>query len=195
MIGVPTLAQVRAWVQVPATAISDADLQQILDAELAIQLRTCRVPDDPDPGPVVLTQDGMDVLVTLAGATPGTLYRIAWGDTFSDEVTVAEDGTGTAAHTYADEGEFVVVAYNDRANVVAYYPLTVPGTGTTAPQSTYPAALARACLRRCQREIAVRALPLGAFGTETAEYGPVNLPAWDAEISRLEATYRIPVIA
>jgi hypothetical protein len=115
VIGVPELDDVRAWVAVPATAFPDADLQQILDAELAIQARTCRLPDDPDP--------------------------------------------------------------------------------ITDVEATYPYALARAVLRRCQRQVAVRALPLGAFGVEGSEYGPVTLTAWDAEISRLEATYRIPVIA
>lgn len=111
MIDVPDLDAVRAWVQVPATAISDEDLDQIRESELAIQARTCRLPDDPD---------------------------------------------GTAE---------------------------------------YPAALSRALFRRCQRQVAVRALPLGAFGVEGSEYGPVTLTAWDAEVSRLEATYRIPVIA
>jgi hypothetical protein len=66
---------------------------------------------------------------------------------------------------------------------------------TPEAPGTYPAALARALLRRCQREVAVRNLPLGAIGVEGSEYGPVTLPSWDAEISRLEATYRIPVVA
>jgi hypothetical protein len=109
--GVPDLAQVRAWVGVPPTAVSDEDLQQILDAEQEIQARTCRLPED-----------------------------------------------------------------------------TVEAPGT------YPAALARALLRRCQREVAVKNLPLGAIGVDS-EYGPVTLSAWDAEIARLEATYRIPVVA
>ena len=112
MDNVPDLAQVRAWVGVPPAAVSDEDLQQILDAEQQIQARTLRLPED----------------------TP-------------------ED----------------------------------PGT--------YPAALARALLRRCQREVAVKNLPLGALGVDGSEFGPVNLPAWDAEISRLEASYRIPVVA
>jgi hypothetical protein len=110
--GVPDLTQVRAWVGVPSTAVSDEDLQQILDAEQAIQARTCRLPED----------------------------------------TVEDPGT-------------------------------------------YPAALARALLRRCQRQVAVRNLPLGALGLEGTEYGPMTLPSWDAEISRLEASYRIPVVA
>lgn len=112
MEGIPDLDQVRAWVGVPTTAISDEDLQQILDAEQQIQARTCRLPEDT---------------------------------------------------------------------------VEVPGV--------YPAALARALLRRCQREVAVKNLPLGALGVDGTEYGPVRLTSWDAEISRLEATYRIPVVA
>jgi len=111
--GEPDLAQVRAWVKVPATSIGDEDLQQILDAELAIVARTCRLPE-----------------------------------------TV--------------EGE---------------------------PEPIYPAALARSVLRRCQREIAARNVPLGVLGQDGAEFGPLTVPSWDAEIRRLEASYRIPVIA
>jgi hypothetical protein len=114
VIGIPTLEQVRAWCQVPATAVSDEDLQQILDAELGIQARTCRLPTDPEP---------------------------------------------------------------------------------PAEEATYPEALARACLRRCQRQVAARAVPLGMVGADGAEYGPVNLPRWDAEIGRLEASYRQVVVA
>lgn len=114
MNGVPDLAAVRAWVGVPATAISDVDLQAILDAELAIQARTCRLPVDP-PEP--------------------------------------------------------------------------------EPPATYPEPLARAVLRRCQRQVAAKAIPLGILGADSTEYGPVNLPRWDAEIARLEASYRQVVVA
>ncbi len=115
MLDVPDLAQVRAWIKVPSTAISDQDLEQILDAELAIQARICRVPVDPDPD--------------------------------------------------------------------------------TGDEATYPAALSRSALRRCQREVAARALPLGVLGGDSTEYGPITLRAWDAEITRLEASYRQVVIA
>lgn len=114
MIGVPDMGQVRAWCQVPATAISDEDLEQILAGELAIVSRTCRLPEDPEP---------------------------------------------------------------------------------PDPEATYPPALARSVLRRCQRQIAARNLPLGVIGAEGVEYGPLTVPTWDAEIRRLEASYRIPVIA
>lgn len=120
MTGPPTLEQVRAWIKVPASQLSDEDLQQILDAELAIQARLLRV-------------------------TAGSAFGASFSDAFGDD--------------------------------------------------DYPAALSRACLRRCQREVAARNVPLGLVGSEAAEYGQVRLPAWDAEIARLEASYRIPVIA
>lgn len=115
MLDVPDTDQVRAWIKVPATGISDDDLAQILDAELAIQARICSLPVDPDP--------------------------------------------------------------------------------ETGAEASYPAALSRSCLRRCQREVAARSLPLGILGADSTEYGPVTLRAWDAEIVRLEASYRRVVVA
>lgn len=115
MQGVPNLEQVRAWVGVPTTALSDEDLQQILDAELAIQARLLRLPEDPDP--------------------------------------------------------------------------------ETGLEATYPEPLARSCLRRCQRQVAARNVPLGVLGAEGAEFGPLTMPSWDVEVARLEASYRMPVIA
>jgi hypothetical protein len=55
MDGIPTVEQARAWVGVTVAQVSDADLSQILNAEQAIQARTCALPDDvtgavyPDP--------------------------------------------------------------------------------------------------------------------------------------------------
>lgn len=115
MQGIPTLEDVRAWLNVSAGAVSDEDLDQIRLAELGIQARLLDLPPDPDP----------------------------------------------------DSGE----------------------------EATYPEALARSLLRRCQRQVAARAVPLGALGLEGSEFGPINLPAWDAEISRLEASYLIPVVS
>jgi hypothetical protein len=115
VLDVPTPEQVRAWTRVPASSISDEDLEQILDAELAIQARTCSLPEDPDP--------------------------------------------------------------------------------ITGGEATYPAALSRAALRRCQRQIAARSLPLGILGADSTEFGPITLRAWDAEIVRLEASYRRVVVA
>lgn len=195
MQGIPTVDDVRDWLQVSANAVSDEDLGEILVGELSIQLRLLRVPTDPDPGPVVLSLDGLTATVTVSGGVPGASYAIAWGDTYSDHVTLDDDGAALVTHDYATPGTYVAVVFNDTANAELVYPITVPGDGTTAPEATYPEALARALLRRCQRNVAARAVPLGALGLEGAEYAPLNLPAWDAEISRLEASWLIPVIA
>ena len=47
MTGVPTVVEVRDWLQVAATSITDAQLQLVVDAELAGQRALCRVPADP----------------------------------------------------------------------------------------------------------------------------------------------------
>ncbi len=47
MPGIPTVAEVRAWVGVTTAQVSDADLAQILDAEAEIQSRILDVPSDP----------------------------------------------------------------------------------------------------------------------------------------------------
>lgn len=43
---VPTTAEVRAWIQVPASAVTDPQLEGILAAEVALQGAACRVPPD-----------------------------------------------------------------------------------------------------------------------------------------------------
>lgn len=54
----------------------------------------------------------------------------------------------------------------------------------------WPADLAEAALRRVQRNLAMRAMPLG-YQTTTTEYGPIaQRVGSDPEIVRLEAPYR-----
>lgn len=65
----------------------------------------------------------------------------------------------------------------------------------TGEEATYPPALARALLRRVQRQVAARPLPLGFVDSGASEYGPVQLAAFDAEVSRLESSYRLHVVA
>lgn len=60
---------------------------------------------------------------------------------------------------------------------------------------TMPPPLARALIRRVQRQVAVRNIPLAWASDVAAEYGPLMVPAWDAEVSRLESSYRLHVIA
>lgn len=62
-------------------------------------------------------------------------------------------------------------------------------------EATYPAALARALLRRVQRQCAVRNIALGFVTDAAAEFPPVQLSGWDAEVARLESSYRQHVVA
>jgi hypothetical protein len=57
------------------------------------------------------------------------------------------------------------------------------------------AALEQALLRRVQREVAARNLPLGMVGLDGVEYGPAALAAYDALVEQHERAYRIPVLA
>jgi hypothetical protein len=63
------------------------------------------------------------------------------------------------------------------------------------PPDNYPAALYQALLRRVQREVAARNLPLGMVGLDAAEYGPARLPALDALVEDHERAYRRQVVA
>jgi hypothetical protein len=195
MLGIPAVDDVRDWLKVSTGAVSDADLGEILLGELAIQFRLLRVPAEPDPGPVSASIDDMTATVAVDGGTPAAHFRISWGDGSAvADLTLDDVGAGTSSWTYASPGPYVAVVVDD-AGLLLNFPLTVPGTADVEPEATYPEALARALLRRCQRNVAARAVPLGAFGVEGSEFGPVNLPAWDAEISRLESSYLIAVIA
>lgn len=57
------------------------------------------------------------------------------------------------------------------------------------------AALEQALLRRVQREVAARNLPLGMVGLDAAEYGPAALAAYDALVETHERAYRTQVLA
>lgn len=103
--GIPTLGEVRAWSQI-SPAVSDQQLQQVLDAEVALQGSVC-----------------------------------SWAG---------------------------------------------------APDAPRPAALTQSLMRRCAREVAARDNALGMM--QDAEFGAVRLPAWDAEITRLERPYVTPVL-
>jgi hypothetical protein len=59
MTQAPTLAEVRAWLQTPATAIDDAQLGHVLAAELALQAEWLHVPEDPDAFPDALYQSAL----------------------------------------------------------------------------------------------------------------------------------------
>jgi hypothetical protein len=44
----PTIVQLRDWLQVPATLITDAQLEDVLASEITNQARVCRVPLDTE---------------------------------------------------------------------------------------------------------------------------------------------------
>lgn len=56
MTQAPTLDEVRAWLQTPATVVDDAQLGHVLAAELALQVEWLHVPEDPDAFPDALYQ-------------------------------------------------------------------------------------------------------------------------------------------
>lgn len=59
----------------------------------------------------------------------------------------------------------------------------------------YPDTLGQALLRRVQREVAARNLPLGMVGLDASEYGPQRLPYLDALVEEHERAYRRVVLA
>lgn len=62
------------------------------------------------------------------------------------------------------------------------------------PITDLPEPLNQAFMRRTQREVAARNLPLGMVGID-AEYGAQRLPAADALVDDLERPYRKQVLA
>jgi hypothetical protein len=62
-------------------------------------------------------------------------------------------------------------------------------------ETSFPPSLSQSLLRRCAREIGGRQLPLGLTADTSGEYAPVRIPAYDAEIERLEAPFRVIAVA
>jgi len=59
----------------------------------------------------------------------------------------------------------------------------------------YPDSLGQALLRRIQREVSAKNLPLGMVGVDATEYGPQRLPFYDSIVEETERPYRIQVLA
>lgn len=70
-----------------------------------------------------------------------------------------------------------------------------PGSDDDATTEAYPDALAQAFLRRVQRQVAARNLPLGMVGLDAAEYGPQRLPYLDSLVEEHERGWRRVVLA
>ena len=62
------------------------------------------------------------------------------------------------------------------------------------PDGARPETLDQALLRRVQREIAARNLPLGMVGLDAMEYGPEALSRYDALVDEHERAYRRVVL-
>ena len=62
------------------------------------------------------------------------------------------------------------------------------GTPTEVP--TRPSTLVQALLRRVQRAVATKGLPLGVIDSAGSEYGPATVPRYDAMIEADEGVYR-----
>jgi hypothetical protein len=60
-------------------------------------------------------------------------------------------------------------------------------------EDEFPPPLAMAFLRRCQREIAVRNLPLGIISADS-EYGPQRISQYDAIIDQHERPYVVQIV-
>lgn len=192
MGNVPDLATVRDYLRVPATALSDADLQRMMDAAESDQAARCTWSSAPT-GPASLMVAGMTVTATVTGGPPGVHYRASWGDGQNGDVTLDASGNGSAEHTYAQAGTFNAQVWDDRGGIVAEVGITVPGNGEAL--SSYPPALFQAFLRRVQREVAARNLPLGMVGLDASEYGPERLPFYDALVEEHERAFRRVVLA
>lgn len=148
-MGYPTLEQVRAYIKVPVTVLTDDELTLMLSAAKSDQLARC-----------------------------------TWGN-----VPGQVSGLGTARLPRP----WWVVAHNSRQDPTQ---VAAAAPGARADEeATYPDALAMALLRRVQREVAARNLPLGMVGLDASEYGPTRVPYFDAQIEMHEHPYRRQVLA
>lgn len=56
VLGLPTLEQLRIYVAIPASVLSDENLERIYAAELDVQIHRCRTPEDVALWPSPLAQ-------------------------------------------------------------------------------------------------------------------------------------------
>lgn len=54
--GMPSLAEVRAWILVPVSSMSDVQLTQVMDAETDLQAQCCQIPATTEDYPPALAQ-------------------------------------------------------------------------------------------------------------------------------------------
>ena len=196
----PTLDEVRAWIQVPASVLPDDQLRVVVDAEATLIEASCRV--------AVLPADALDLAVAVTGPT-------AWSD-YSGILPesavrfVGDEAAVRAATVYEVQGIHASQAGGLYASGVRVVPSQVADAivaGTPYAVSPllprdvtlhgladggYAPPLVQSLYRRVAREVAARGVPLGMIGAD-AEYGPARLSRWDAEVDRLEGPYRVLV--
>jgi hypothetical protein len=100
--------------------------------------------------------------------------------------------------TIAEVRDYVKVpttALSDADLTRIYNAATDDQTNRCRISEPFPDALAQAFMRRIQREIAARNLPLGVIGADAAEYAPTRVPMFDALIEAHELPYRLVVLA
>src|SRR5262245_23095767 len=102
---IPDLTAVRAYVRVPASNLSDEDLERMRLAALADQDARCIYPGQGEAPPII-DVDGMIATATVTGGAPGLHYRLSWGDGQNGDVTADANGDATAEHTYQNPGTY-----------------------------------------------------------------------------------------
>lgn len=162
-------------------------------------------------GMVVTRPDGTTSTLTVVQDSAGYfhgLYVISAAGRHTAKVTVS--GTVTSVVTFATDG-VVVATMPTLADVKAYMgssaaswqdaEVTDALAAETAAQArscvvgaTYSADLRQALLRRVQRNLALRRMPLAVLQGD-ADGGSMVLPGRDPEVRRLEAPYRRVVVA
>ena len=98
--------------------------------------------------------------------------------------------TRISATTYPDELLGPIVEAEAQAMVCRLPDLPEPDVDVELP-----ALLAQALYRRVRVAVARDQVPLGYLGLDQSEYGPARMGSRDPEVLRLEAPYRIPVVA
>jgi len=89
----------------------------------------------------------------------------------------------------ADLTRMIAACSDDQAQRCAWPDVDIDGQPIERPET-----LDQALLRRVQREVAARNLPLGMVGLDATEYGPERLPYFDALVEEHERAYRRVVL-
>lgn len=91
-----------------------------------------------------------------------------------------------------DQLDLMYRAALGKVSTTCRVPLDEDGN-TDTTSAAWPDELVEAILRRVQREIAAKNLPLG-YLDQASEYGPARIPAYDVLIEELEGHHRKVVV-